>query len=169
MPLSQGLHPIAREAWASIHQIYGAQCYETPLVRAEWLRERADAAQVSAQVGLLQRSWYTSALRTLAPCVTVAMHLLQVHLKAECKQSSGSYRARGAAHKLMALSDEELQVGWGGPPSGPPGWMIKLCDCFATTGCTPRCRVQGKLSGPALPAPPSRQLACSAAWLRPVA
>lgn len=47
-PSAQGVHPIAREAWSSIHQIYGAgaQCYETPLVRAEWLRERADAAQV---------------------------------------------------------------------------------------------------------------------------
>jgi threonine dehydratase len=78
-PKQKGLHPIAREAWESIHQIYGAQCYETPLVRAEWLRERADAAQV--------------------------------HLKAECKQSSGSYRARGAAHKLLALSDEQLQHG----------------------------------------------------------
>lgn len=47
----QGLHPIAREAWESIHQIYGAQCYETPLMRAEWLRERADAAQVCLGCG----------------------------------------------------------------------------------------------------------------------
>lgn len=49
----QGVYPIAREAWASIHEIYGAQCYETPLVRAEWLRERAEAAQVGRRMGWL--------------------------------------------------------------------------------------------------------------------
>lgn len=75
----QGLHPIAQEAWASIHAIYGAQCFETPLVPAPWLADLADAAAV--------------------------------HLKAENKQPGGSYRLRGAAHKLLGLSDDQLQRG----------------------------------------------------------
>lgn len=78
-PLLQSLHPIAREAWDSIHQIYGARCFETPLLPAPWLAEPAQAASVT--------------------------------LKAEWQQASGSYRARGAAHKMSALADEALQRG----------------------------------------------------------
>ena len=34
-----------------------------------------------------------------------------MHLKLENKQATGSFKARGAAHKLFALTDEELQRG----------------------------------------------------------
>lgn len=44
----QLLHPVAREAWASIHSIYSV-CLETPLVPAPWL---ADLAGGGASVHL---------------------------------------------------------------------------------------------------------------------
>ena len=78
-PHPQGLHPIAREAWASLYDIYGARVLETPLLTSPWLSEPFDAASVQ--------------------------------LKAEAKQASGSYRARGAAHKLLALPTEQLARG----------------------------------------------------------
>ena len=72
------MHPVAREAWSSIHRIYGG-CFETPLVPAPWLADAAGAAAV--------------------------------HLKAESQQLSGSYRARGALHRLLGLSAEQLARG----------------------------------------------------------
>ena len=74
----QGLHPIAREAWTSIHTIYSI-CFETPLLAAPWLADLADESTV--------------------------------HLKCETRQATGSFKARGAAHKLFSLTDEELQRG----------------------------------------------------------
>lgn len=75
---SQGLHPIAKEAWDSIHTIY-SHVFETPLMPAPWLAELAESSTV--------------------------------HLKCECRQATGSFKARGAAHKLFAMSAEELERG----------------------------------------------------------
>jgi threonine dehydratase len=72
------MHPIAQEAWASIHNIY-AHVFETPLMPAPWLAELAEGSTV--------------------------------HLKCENRQATGSFKARGAAHKLFSMSVEELERG----------------------------------------------------------
>ena len=81
----QEFHPLVAEAWAAANAIYSA-VFETPLEPAPWL---ADAV--------------TAGRRDSGPCC--------VHLKMETRQASGSFKARGAAHKLLGLSREELERG----------------------------------------------------------
>ena len=78
---SKSVHPIVRETWAAMEDIYGLGILETPLEPSAWLRSFTRGSDGS------------------------------VHLKMENRQVTGSFKARGAAHKLFSLSESELGAG----------------------------------------------------------
>lgn len=74
-------HPLVHEAWAAMDHIYGVGVLETALEASPWLH---------------------AAMRSSGG---------SVHLKLENRQVTGSFKARGAAHKLLSLTPEQRTAG----------------------------------------------------------
>lgn len=79
----ESLHSVVLESWEAMARIYGLGAIETPLERAPWLLEAAE----------------------LDPSST------NVLLKLETQQLTGSFKARGAIHKLLSLSPAQMEKG----------------------------------------------------------
>ena len=78
------LHPLVVETWKSMDHIYGLGVIETPLHPSPWLHSfGGEDATVPGSV----------------------------HLKLESTQVTGSFKARGAAHKLLSRTPEQLKSG----------------------------------------------------------
>lgn len=72
-----GCQSFVAEAWAAMDEIYGLGVMETPLEASPWLHEYAGGPASGGSV----------------------------HLKMESLQPTGSFKIRGATHKLFSLSD----------------------------------------------------------------
>jgi len=77
------VHPLVLEAWKAMDEIYGLGVLETPLEASPWLH--------SAAGGTPGRG--------------------SVLLKLETRQVTGSFKARGASHKLLSLDEDQLRAG----------------------------------------------------------
>lgn len=69
----------------TLHDVYTASARIRPMVRETELIEAGDFARITGAA--------------------------QIHLKLECLQNTGSFKIRGAANKILSLSDEEKQKG----------------------------------------------------------
>lgn len=78
----EGLHPLVQETWKAMDEVYGLGVIETPLQPSPWLAAFAGSSGGGS-----------------------------VALKLESAQVTGSFKARGAAHKLLSLSPEQLKAG----------------------------------------------------------
>ena len=87
------MHDIAKESWSAMSRIYGSGIIETPLQKAPWLLDEAEAEYV--------------ALKSADP----AEHSTSVYLKLESRQITGSFKARGATNKILSLDSSDLERG----------------------------------------------------------
>lgn len=78
------LHPLVSETWKAMEEIYGLGVIETPLQPSPWLHAFA------GEEGPGNRG--------------------SAHLKLESSQVTGSFKARGAAHKLLSIPADQLRV-----------------------------------------------------------
>ena len=77
------VHPLVTETWKAMEKVYGLGVIETPLQPSPWLH--AFAGEGPHESG-------------------------SVHLKLESSQITGSFKARGAAHKLLSIPPDQLRV-----------------------------------------------------------
>jgi threonine dehydratase len=85
-PSTSDIHPLVTETWKAMEEVYGLGVIETPLRPSPWLHAFAGEEEGPTRSGG------------------------SVHLKLESSQVTGSFKARGAAHKLLSIPPDQLRV-----------------------------------------------------------
>lgn len=76
------------EVWSAMDMVYGLGILETPLKESPWLEECVDRAGPEK-----------------------GPHKGSIHFKLESQQVTGSFKARGAAYRILALTEDEQKAG----------------------------------------------------------